>query len=44
MTNTHRITTTAALILALAAADAPAATARPVDDPSIAAHRAPATV
>lgn len=39
----HRITT-AALILALAAAGAPAATARPTDDPATPVHRAPAAV
>jgi hypothetical protein len=32
MTTTHRMTTTAALILTLAGVAAPAATARPVDD------------
>lgn len=42
MTN-HRITTAAA-ILSLAAAAAPTAIARPLDDPAIAANRAPTTV
>ena len=44
MTPTHRITTTAAAVLALAAASAPFAAARPLEGPAIAAHRAPTTV
>jgi hypothetical protein len=45
MTTTHRITTTAAAILSLAAAGAPTATAMPVRaDPPTGPNRAPATV
>ena len=44
MTPTHRLTTTAAVMLSLAAIGVPAATARPADDPAITANRAPATV
>ena len=45
MTTTHRITTTAAVILSLAAAGAPTAIARPVGaDTATAANQAPATV
>ena len=43
MTTTRRITTTTAAILALAAASAPIATARPLEDPALAVNRAPAT-
>jgi hypothetical protein len=45
MTTTHRITTTAAVILSLAAAGAPTAIARPVGaDTATAANQAPATI
>jgi hypothetical protein len=45
MTTTHRMTTTAAVILSLAAAGAPTAIARPVGaDTATAANQAPATV
>jgi hypothetical protein len=44
MTTTHRMTTTAALILTLAGVAAPAATARPVDDPATPVSRTPASV
>jgi len=44
MTATHRMTTTAALILTLAGIAAPAATARPADDPATPVSRAPASV
>jgi hypothetical protein len=44
MTTTHRMTTTAALILTLAGVAAPAATARPADDPATPVSRAPASV
>ena len=44
MTTHQRITTTAAVILALAGTGVPAASARPADDPAIAAKRAPASV
>jgi hypothetical protein len=44
MIGTHRIPTTAAVILALAAAGAPTATARPADDPATPVNRAPAAV
>jgi hypothetical protein len=44
MTTTHRIGTTAVLILSLAAAGAPAASAKHVEDPATAANPAPATV
>ena len=44
MTTTHRMTTTAAVLLSLAAAGAPTAAARPAYDPPTAANQAPATV
>jgi hypothetical protein len=44
MSTTPRIATTAAAILALAAASAPIATARPLDDPAIAGKQAPTVV
>jgi len=44
MTTNHRMTTTAALILTLAGIAAPAATARPADDPATPVSRAPASV
>ncbi|HEY2595775.1 MAG TPA: hypothetical protein VGK33_17930 [Chloroflexota bacterium] len=44
MTSTHRMTTTAALILTLAGVAAPAATARPADDPATPVSQAPASV
>jgi hypothetical protein len=45
MTTTHRVTTTAAVILSLAAAGTPTAIARPVGaDTATAANQAPATV
>jgi len=43
MTPSHRIAATA-VILSLAAAGAPAATAHPADDPATPVHRAPAAV
>jgi hypothetical protein len=43
MTTTHRITTTAAVILSLAAGGAPIASARPLEDPAIALNQAPTT-
>jgi hypothetical protein len=44
MTTTRRITTTTAAILALAPVTAPIATARPLEDPAIAANQAPTAV
>ena len=44
MISTRRITTTAAVIVSLAAAGAPTATARPIDDQAIGATPAPASV
>lgn len=44
MTTTHRMTRTAALVLTLAGVAAPAATARPADDPATPASRTPAAV
>jgi hypothetical protein len=44
MTPTYRITTTAAAVLAVAAATVPVATARPLEDPALAANPAPTTV
>ena len=44
MTTNHRRTTTAALILTLAGVAAPAATARPADDPATPVSRTPASV
>jgi len=44
MTTTHRISTTAVLILSLAAAGAPAASAKHVEDAAIAANPTPAAV
>ena len=44
MTTNHRMTTTAALILTLAGVAAPAATARPADDPATPVSRTPASV
>jgi hypothetical protein len=44
MTTHHRIPTTAAVVLSLAAASVPTATARPVDDPATPVHQAPAAV
>jgi hypothetical protein len=44
MTITHRFGTGVVLALAIAAANAPGASARPADDPAIAVNRAPAAV
>jgi hypothetical protein len=44
MTPTHRIAAAAAVLLSLAAAGEPAATARAADDPATPVHRAPAAV
>ena len=44
MTTNHRMTTTAALILTLAGVAAPAATARPAEDPATPVSRTPASV
>ena len=44
MTTTHRISTTAVLIVSLAAAGAPAASAKHVEDAATAANPTPATV
>jgi hypothetical protein len=44
MTNTHRITTAAAVLLTLAAAGAPTAAARPAFDPPTVGNQAPTSV